>query len=132
MSITGAFLTYGAVALSATPRVMLLFPQLRRMGVVFVGAHVRALNAIRSGGFSEQQRQQEPVEQAHSRAPEYDHRQGATLAQQASPQPRQADARLAALEQRLEALLDFPERDAGQINRILAEMDRVRANAAAR
>ena len=39
-----------------------------------------------------------------------------------------AGGRLATLEQRLQALLDAPERDAGQIDRILAEMDRVRAN----
>ena len=39
-----------------------------------------------------------------------------------------ASGRLATLEQRLQALLDAPARDAGQIDRILAEMDRVRAN----
>ena len=39
-----------------------------------------------------------------------------------------AGGRLATLEQRLQALLDAPERDAGQVDRILAEMDRVRAN----
>ena len=118
VTIAGAFVVYLVVVLSATQRVMRVFPELRRMGAAFIGAHIRAINSLPGCGSSHRQ-------QALSSAVEDDQ---TMAAQQSLPQVSPAGARLAALEQRLEALIDSPETDAGQIDRILAEMDRIRVH----
>ena len=117
VSMTGVYLCYGACAISAAPRAMQLFPQLVRAGAVFVGAHVRAFNAVLDI----------PNQQSHAQAQTQQAERGGHREQ--STGVAIADERLATLEQRLQALLDSSDRDAGQVGRILEEMDQVRLQA---
>ena len=108
-------MTYGACAISAVPRVMQLFPQLGRAGAVFCGAHIRAFNAV----LDIPKQQTHTLAQAQAPETEGQKEHGATV----------AGERLATLEQRLQVLLDSSDRDTGQIDRILEEMDQIRLQA---
>ena len=119
-SMIGVYLYYGACAISAAPRVLQLFPQLGRAGAVFVGAHVRAFNAVLDI----------PNQQSHADAQAQQAERGGQTEQ--STGVAAADERLETLEQRLQALLDSSDRDAGQVNRIIEEMDQVRLQASER
>jgi hypothetical protein len=114
--VAGVYIIYGACAISSAPRVMQLFPQLGRAGAIFFGAHVRALNAVLEISKQHTGGQAHAEESAGSQKGQ---NTGAAI----------ADERLATLEQRLQALLDSSDRDTGQVDRILEEMDQVRLQA---
>ena len=72
VAMTGAFLSYGIVAISAGYHWLKVagFPQLGRAGAVFAGAHVRALNAF--VGYLKLKLKQQPQ---HQQPPHHQHHQ---------------------------------------------------------